>query len=172
MATDGRVISTSGTDTDKAAGRVAPAVDMIDADPELERFDEPEMDSHDDPGIESFDDPVIEAVDPDPVTSGKADSDYALAASEKDLAKLQAATRTRVIKAVALAALGLILIAFVLQNADPVGVNVLGWTVSVGLIWVIVASVLLGTVAGFLVGRPGKQLLLHGPNRRQKDDLT
>jgi uncharacterized integral membrane protein len=150
---------------------------MIDADPELERFDEPEMDSHDDPGIQSFDDPVIEAVDPDPNpvtsgTSGTADPDYALAASEKDLAKLQAATRSRVIKAVALAALGLILIAFVLQNADPVGVNVLGWTVSVGLIWVIVASVLLGAVAGFLVGRPGKQILLHGPYRRQKDDLT
>jgi uncharacterized integral membrane protein len=148
---------------------------MIDADPELERFDDPEMESHDDPGIESFDDPVIEAVDPDPVTSEtsrKAEPDDALAASEKDLAKLRAATRSRVIKAVALAALGLILIAFVLQNADPVGVNVLGWTVSVGLIWVIVASVLLGAVAGFLVGRPGKQLLLHGPNRRQKDDLA
>ena len=166
MATDGRIISTSGTGTDSAAGRVAPAVDMIDADPDLERFDEPE--------IESYDDPGIEPADPGPVTSGtsgasgKADPDDALSASEKDLAKLQAATRTKIIKAAAGAALALIFIAFVLQNADPVGLNVLGWTVSVGLIWVIVASVLLGGIAGFLVGSPGK-LLLHGPSRRQED---
>jgi uncharacterized integral membrane protein len=141
---------------------------MIDADPDLERFDEPIIEEHDDAEVENFDTPGLEPVDPNPATSGKADPDDALFASEKDLAKLQAATRAKVIKAAAGAVLALIFIAFVLQNADPVGLNVLGWTVSVGLIWVIVASVLLGGVAGFLVGRPGK-LLLHGPSRRQRD---
>jgi uncharacterized integral membrane protein len=106
-------------------------------------------------------DPVVEAGSP------KA----ALAASETDLAKLQAARRARVIKAVALTAIAVVFITFVLQNAGPVGVRLLAWTVSVRLIWVIVASAVLGALAGYLVGRPEKRLLLHGPNRREEDPL-
>jgi uncharacterized integral membrane protein len=99
------------------------------------------------------------------------DPKKALAASEIDLAKLQAVRRARVIKAVALTAIALVLIVFVLQNAGPVDVRLIAWTVPIRLIWVIVASVLLGAVAGYLVGRPDKQLRLHGPNRRDKDPL-
>jgi uncharacterized integral membrane protein len=95
--------------------------------------------------------------------------DVALAASQSDLAKLAAIRRARVIKAIALTAIALVLIIFVLQNADPVGVHILWGTVSVRLIWVIVASVLLGALAGYLVGRPAKNVLLHGPSRRQED---
>jgi uncharacterized integral membrane protein len=97
------------------------------------------------------------------------DEKEALAASQADLAKLRAVRRARLIKASILAAIAVVFITFVLQNATPVGLKVLGWTVSVRLIWVIVASMLLGAVAGYLVGRPDKQLLLHGPSRRQED---
>jgi uncharacterized integral membrane protein len=95
--------------------------------------------------------------------------DQALAASQSDLAKLQAARRRRLIKAVVLTAIALVFIVFILQNANPVDMRVLAWTVSVRLIWIIVASALLGALAGYLVGRPDKNLLLHGPSRREED---
>ena len=97
------------------------------------------------------------------------DEKAALAASQADLAKLRAVRRARLIKASILTGIAIVFITFVLQNATPVGLKVLGWTVSVRLIWVIVVSALLGAVAGYLVGRPDKQLLLHGPSRREED---
>ena len=112
--------------------------------------------------------PVVDSVVDDPVaeTGG---TKAALAASQMDLAKLQAARRAKLIKAAVLTAIALIFITFVLQNAQPVGVRLLAWTVSVRLIWVIVASAVLGAVGGYLVGRPDKELRLHGPNRRDED---
>jgi uncharacterized integral membrane protein len=95
--------------------------------------------------------------------------DQALAASQSDLAKLQAARRRRLIKAAVLTAIALVFIMFILQNANPVDMRVLAWTVSVRLIWIIVAAALLGALAGYVVGRPDKNLLLHGPTRRQED---
>jgi uncharacterized integral membrane protein len=114
--------------------------------------------------------PVVEVAVDDPVL-GPASPQKALAASETDLAKLQAARRARVIKAAVLTAIALIFITFVLQNAGAVGVRLLAWTVSIRLIWVIVASAVLGALGGYVVGRPDKRLLLHGPNRRDEDPL-
>ncbi len=125
--------------------------------------DEPE--GVDEPVVEQVE-PVVEKVD-EPAEKGGVEA--ALAASQSDLAKLQAARRSRLIKAIALTAIALIFIVFILQNAKPVDMRVLGWTVSVLLIWVIVASALLGALAGYLVGRPDKRLLLHGPSRREDD---
>ncbi|MGH9039914.1 MAG: lipopolysaccharide assembly protein LapA domain-containing protein [Acidimicrobiia bacterium] len=113
------------------------------------------------PVVEKSNEPVIEPVDPK----------KALAASKSDLARLQEARRARVIKAGILTAIALVLITFVLQNAEPVGIRLIAWTVSIRLIWVIVVSTLLGAVAGYLVGRPDKRLRLHGPNRRDEDQL-
>ncbi|MGH8976321.1 MAG: lipopolysaccharide assembly protein LapA domain-containing protein, partial [Acidimicrobiia bacterium] len=119
------------------------------------------------------DGPVVEkdgpVVEKDGPVAERGGAEQALAASQADLAKLRLVRRARLIKAAILTFIALILITFVLQNAHPVGVQLAFWTVSVGLIWVIVASVLLGAVAGYLVGRPDKELLLHGPSRRQED---
>jgi uncharacterized integral membrane protein len=150
-----RAGAASGTGTrsragTKAAESDAPEVKAAADDPVIEKAGAPE-DA----------DPVIETDDPK----------KALAASELDLAKLRAVRRSRVIKAAVLTAIALIFIAFVLQNAQPVDVRLVAWTVPVGLIWVIVASALLGAVGGYLVGRPDKELRLHGPNRRDKDSL-
>jgi uncharacterized integral membrane protein len=114
--------------------------------------------------------PVVDSAVDDPVveTGGARE---ALAASETDLAKLQAARRSKVIKAAILTVIALILITFVLQNAQPVGVQLLAWTVSIRLIWVIVAAAVLGALGGYLVGRPDRRLLLHGPSRREEDPL-
>jgi uncharacterized integral membrane protein len=117
----------------------------------------------------------VKAADPPPTkrpaagTRGEGGVDEALAASQIDLDKLQAARRSRLIKAGVLTAIALVFIAFILQNATPVGLRVLAWTFAVRLIWIIVASALLGALAGYLVGRPDKNLLLHGPSRRQED---
>ncbi len=97
------------------------------------------------------------------------DEKEALAASQADLAKLRDVRRARLIKASILAAIAVVFITFVLQNASPVALKILGWTLTVRLIWVIVVSALLGAGAGYLVGRPDKELLLHGPSRRQED---
>ena len=119
------------------------------------------------------DDPIVEDIPRGDTPGGPAKEtggvDEALAASQSDLAKLQKARRSRVIKAIALTAIALVFIMFILQNAKPIDLRVLAWTVSVRLIWVIVAAALLGALAGYLVGRPDKNLLLHGPSRRQED---
>ena len=178
MATIGRGDSKSVTDmgggtgikaAESDAAKIAKGVD----DPIVERGNPKQADPVTETGDPKRADPVPEAKSPDRLQGdevvGTADPNKALAASETDLAKLQAARRARLIKAGILTAIALILIAFVLQNAQPVAVKLLGWTVSIRLIWVIVASALLGAVAGYLVGRPDKQILLHGPSRREED---
>ena len=125
------------------------------------------------------DDPVLERIATEDDagggdTAGSGDAgggpvNEALAASQSDLAKLQKARRSRLIKAIVLTAIALVFITFILQNAAPIDLRILAWTVSVGLIWVLVAAAVLGALAGYLVGRPPKHLLLHGPSRRQED---
>ncbi|MDQ3946499.1 MAG: LapA family protein [Actinomycetota bacterium] len=160
---------TSGTGRTRRAGAASGTGTRSRAGTKAAESDAPEVKAAaDDPvpviekaGASEDADPVIETDDPK----------KALAASELDLAKLRAVRRSRVIKAAVLTAIALIFIAFVLQNAQPVDVRLVAWTVPVGLIWVIVASALLGAVGGYLVGRPDKELRLHGPNRRDKDSL-
>ncbi|MGH8992575.1 MAG: LapA family protein [Acidimicrobiia bacterium] len=162
MATIGRGKSRSGTATRAKPARKALRTPDLSLEewPGSGRADKaPIIEPDRDPITEHQQDPVIEPAGPN----------EALAASQSDLAKLQAARRARLIKAGAVTAIVLILIVFVLQNAQPTEMDLLFWTVSTPVIWVIVGSALLGALAGYLVGRPDRKLLLHGPSRRQED---
>lgn len=97
-------------------------------------------------------------------------ADRTAEANRKDLAILRRARRVKVLKASVVAAVILLLIAFVVQNSEPADLRLLFWTVPVHLIWVVVVSILLGAVVGYLLGRPDKNIRLHGPSRRQEDE--
>lgn len=76
--------------------------------------------------------------------------------------QLTRARRTRVAKSVlALVIIGA-LIVFVLENAEPVPIRFFVTTAHPKLIWVLVGCAVLGGIAGYLVGRPGKRTRLHG----------
>jgi uncharacterized integral membrane protein len=110
-------------------------------------------------------DPVIEVADQDTLTAPAAE----LQALDQDhLQKLAAAHRSRVIKAVVLGLIAVLFVAFVLQNARPVNVKLVFGTVTVRMIWVILASAALGVLAGFLVARPEQNIHFHLPERRGK----
>jgi len=90
------------------------------------------------------------------------------ALDQEHLNKLAAAQRARVIKAVVLGLIAVLFVAFVLQNARPVNVKLVFGTVTVRMIWVIVASTGLGALAGFLIARPDQNIHFHLPERRGK----
>jgi uncharacterized integral membrane protein len=93
-------------------------------------------------------------------------------ADEEHLRKLRRIRRARAAKGLTLALLAVLFITFVSQNSRPVDVRFLSWTWSVGLIWVFVMAAGLGAVAGFLLGRPGKQLRLHEPPEEPEEPST
>ncbi len=119
----------------------------------------------DSPVVDISGDPVIGAADPASMTAPVADLQ---ALDQEHLRKLTDAQRSRVIKAVVLGVIAVLFIVFVLQNARPVNVKLIFGTVTVRMIWVIVASGALGALAGFLVARPDQNLHFHLPERRGK----
>jgi uncharacterized integral membrane protein len=125
------------------------------------------------PTVDISGDPVLEVADPETMTAPVADLQ---ALDQQHLQKLAAAQRSRVIKAIVLAAIAVLFIVFVLQNARPVNVKLVFGTVTVRMIWVIVASGGLGALAGFLIARPDQNIHFHLPERRGKgkgtDDAT
>lgn len=60
-------------------------------------------------------------------------------------------------------AIVVILIVFVIANSQPVKVDFVFVTRQPRLIWVMIACAVLGGVAGYLIGRPGKQIHLRKP---------
>lgn len=88
---------------------------------------------------------------------GEADRDH--------LRRIQQERQGRLVKIAVLVGLIVLLIAFVIQNARPVGVRFLAWDFSLRLVWLIVVATLAGGVAGYLVGRPSKHLRLHQGGR-------
>lgn len=74
------------------------------------------------------------------------------------LHNMEARRAERLVKIVQLTLIAVVFAVFVLQNADPVDVNVLLFTLNIRLIWVIIGVAVLGGVAGFLIGRPEKSL--------------
>jgi uncharacterized integral membrane protein len=74
------------------------------------------------------------------------------------LQKLEAARTERLVKVGQLTLIAIIFITFVLQNAQPVNVHFLLFSLNIRLIWVIFGCGLLGGVAGYLIGRPEKSL--------------
>jgi uncharacterized integral membrane protein len=86
--------------------------------------------------------------------SRKADLDH--------LKRLGRDRQRKLVRAGLLALALVLLIVFVLQNAQPVGVHLLFFSGQTLLIWVIVACAALGAVVGYLLARPSKTTRLHG----------
>jgi uncharacterized integral membrane protein len=84
------------------------------------------------------------------------------------LQNLEAQRAERLVKIVQLALIAVVFAVFVLQNADPVDVNFLIFSLNIRLIWVIFGCAALGGVAGFLIGRPEKSLRDLLPQKEKK----
>jgi uncharacterized integral membrane protein len=74
----------------------------------------------------------------------------------------------RLVKVAQLTLIAIIFITFVLQNAQPVNVHFLLFSVNIRLIWVIFGCGLLGSAAGYLIGRPEKSLRALFPEKAKK----
>jgi uncharacterized integral membrane protein len=84
------------------------------------------------------------------------------------LQNLEAQRAERLVKVGQLTLIAIIFITFVLQNADPVNVHFLVFSLNIRLIWVIFGTALLGGVAGYLIGRPEKNLRDLLPQKEKK----
>ena len=84
------------------------------------------------------------------------------------LQHLEARRAERVVKVAQLTLIAIVFITFVLQNADPVNVHFLVFSLNIRLIWVIFGFVVLGGVAGYLIGRPEKSLRSLLPQKENK----
>lgn len=84
------------------------------------------------------------------------------------LQNLEAQRAERLVRIVELTVIAVIFAVFVLQNADPVDVNFLVFSLNIRLIWVIFGCAALGGVAGYLVGRPEKSLRDLLPQKEKK----
>jgi uncharacterized integral membrane protein len=83
--------------------------------------------------------------------------------------QLQRARRARVAKAVVISLIVVLLIVFVIQNSDPVPVVFLFLDGEPRLIWVLVVTIVLGAIVGYLLGRPGKDTRLHRRDENHQD---
>jgi uncharacterized integral membrane protein len=79
------------------------------------------------------------------------------------LRELQKARQARVVKVVVALAIIVILIIFVVANSKPVPVSFVFVKRTPKLIWVMLGCAILGGIAGYLIGRPGKQMRLRHP---------
>ena len=84
------------------------------------------------------------------------------------LQNLEAQRAERLVKIVQLALIAVVFAIFVLQNANPVDVNFLIFSLNIALIWVIFGCAALGGVAGYLIGRPEKSLRDLLPQKEKK----
>jgi uncharacterized integral membrane protein len=84
------------------------------------------------------------------------------------LQNLEAQRAERLMKVAQLTLIAIIFITFVLQNADPVNVHFLVFSLNIRLIWVIFGCALLGGAAGYLIGRPEKSLRALLPQKEKK----
>jgi uncharacterized integral membrane protein len=84
------------------------------------------------------------------------------------LQQMEARQRERLVKTVQLTVIAIIFITFVLQNAQPVNVHFLFFSLDIRLIWVIFGCGVLGGAAGFLIGRPDKSLRALLPRKEKK----
>ena len=74
------------------------------------------------------------------------------------LHQMEQRQRERLVKVGWLTLIAIVFITFVLQNAQPVNVHFLLFSLNIRLIWVIFGTGLLGGAAGYLIGRPDKSL--------------
>ena len=84
------------------------------------------------------------------------------------LQNLEAQRAERLVKVAQLTLIAIVFITFVLQNANPVNVHFLVFSLDIRLIWVIFGCGVLGGVAGYLIGRPEKSLRAMLPQKEKK----
>jgi uncharacterized integral membrane protein len=84
------------------------------------------------------------------------------------LMQMETRQRERLVKFAQLTLIAIVFITFVLQNAQPVNVHFLLFSLNIRLIWVIFGCGLLGVAAGYLIGRPDKSLRALLPRREKK----
>ena len=82
------------------------------------------------------------------------------------LDQLRRARQSRVAKFLVVLAIVVILIIFIVANAKPVRVSYVFVTGHPRLIWVMLFCAVFGGIAGYLLGRPGKQVRLHGQKQQ------
>ena len=87
-------------------------------------------------------------------------------ADERQLKALQHQRQERLVKVAVALAIVVILIIFVIANSQPVKVNFVFVSRHPRLIWVMFACALLGGIAGYLIGKPGRQVRV---SRRRKE---
>ena len=108
---------------------------------------------------------------PEDVAPGESSSERDQAArplsEQEELAALRRIREARVAKTLAVLAIVVVLVIFVIANSQPVKVNFVLVTRHPRLIWVMFACAVLGGIAGFLIGKPGKQVRA---GRRRKDE--
>ena len=81
--------------------------------------------------------------------------------------QLRRARQARVAKFIVIFAIIVLLIVFVVANAKPVRVSYVFVTGHPKLIWVMLFCAVLGGLAGYLLGRPGKQVRFHRRDQQQ-----
>ncbi len=84
------------------------------------------------------------------------------------LQQMEHRQRDRLVKTAQLTVIAIIFITFVLQNAQPVNVHFLLFSLDIRLIWVIFGCGVLGGAAGYLIGRPDKSLRALLPQKAKK----
>jgi uncharacterized integral membrane protein len=82
--------------------------------------------------------------------------------------QLRRARQARVARFIVILAIIVILIVFIVANAKPVRVSYVFVTGHPKLIWVMLFCAVLGGLAGYLLGRPGKQVRFHRGDQQQK----
>lgn len=82
--------------------------------------------------------------------------------------QLQRVRRARVAKAVLIGVILVLLIIFVIRNSEPVPVDFIFVTGQPRLIWVLVVTILLGAIVGYLLGRPSRDTRLHRKGRDRR----
>jgi uncharacterized integral membrane protein len=90
-----------------------------------------------------------------PGTAGARDTE------DEHLDALRRARQARVAKAVSILAIVVILMIFIIANAKAVPVSFVFFHRMPPLIWVMFACAVLGGIAGYLIGKPGRQVRLH-----------
>lgn len=122
-------------------------------------------------GDESVDEPTVTATD-DVLAASNAQKALnpdmrRVAWLRSQLQNLEAERAERLAKVAQLTVIAIIFTTFVLQNAEPVSVTFLFFSLNIRLIWVIVGCGLLGGVAGYLIGRPEKSIRALIPEREK-----
>ena len=89
-------------------------------------------------------------------------------ADQELLDHLRRQRQGRLAKVIVALTLIVLLIIFIIANSQPVKVNFVFVSRHPRLIWVMLGCAVVGGIAGYLIGRPGRQL----PFRRHRDEPT